>query len=300
MPSPIDFARMIFRQQVGAQTLARVEEPTSITDAVANVTQYDQVMSTKLVLAYAAGLVIAHRACGEDQLQQAADIACGPGHFTLCLSHYLKCRSITGIDLSPPMVEVANRNAKTRGLGDRVRFEVGDATKLSRDNSTCDLVTFTDAAHHMPDLDTVQAVMREMDRVAKPDGLVMIMDLVRLRTAALTQRYVEVLGHDYVERGLPAFFEDFQNSMFAAWTADELRTAIPHDTDRYWCHIVPRGLPTIQIILGLPVGRKRPFVRNGMPWSPEHSPVPRDMRGDWRMLRATLALASKTMIKPRG
>ena len=87
----------------------------------------------------------------------------------------------------------------------------------------------------------------------------MVMDLVRLRTEELTARYVQTLGHDYVERGLPDFFEDFRNSMYAAWTANELFSSIPRDSRRIWCHIVPRALPTVQVILGLPVGRKEPF-----------------------------------------
>lgn len=299
MPSILDFTWMIVRQQSSARTLTRAQEPASITAAGANVTQYDQVMTTKLVLAYAAGLKIAHQARPDRQRDQAIDIACGPGHFTLCLARYLDCRSITGVDLSGPMVSIANQNAQKQGLADRVSFQTGDATNLADvEAGSCDLATFTDAAHHMPDLDTVRKVIEEMHRVTRPEGLVMVMDLVRLRTADLTERYVNLLGHDYIERGLPAFFDDFRNSMYAAWTAQELREAIPRDTDRVWCHIVPRGLPTIQVILGLPVGRRRPFIRSGVPWSKDNDPVPREMRTEARMMRATLAVASKTFIRP--
>lgn len=300
MPSGLDFLAMMVRQQTSIQVLDRTSEPDSITDAAENVAQYDQVMETKLVLAYAAGLTIAHRAQSVREPTRAVDVACGPGHFTLCLGRYLGCESITGVDLSAPMVEVATQNAAKLSLNNSARFQTGDATDLGTiEDEVSDLTTFTDAAHHMPNLDTVRAVMYEMARITKPEGLVMLMDLVRLRTEALTERYVNVLGHDYIERGLPAFFEDFRNSMYAAWTAKELREAIPRDTDRWWCHIVPRGLPTIQVILGLPVGRKRPFVRRGVPWSRENHPVPPEMRGDWRMMRATLALASKTFIPPK-
>ena len=300
MPNVLDFAGMLVRQQAGGQVLDRVQEPSSITDAPDNVTQYDQVMATKLVLAYAAGLETVRRAQPIGGGARAVDIACGPGHFTLCLARYLHYESIMGVDLSAPMVEIANQNAEKQGLETIVTFQTGDAANLAAfDDNSRDLAMFTDAAHHMPDLDTVRAVMNEMDRITKREGLVMLMDLVRLRTEALTERYVNVLGHDYIERGLPAFFEDFRNSMYAAWTAKELREAIPRDTDRCWCHIVPRGLPTIQVILGLPVGRKRPFVRRGVPWSRENHPVPPEMRGDWRMMRATLALAGKTLIPPK-
>ena len=88
--------------------------------------------------------------------------------------------------------------------------------------------------------------------------LVMLMDLVRLRTAGITERYINIIGHDYIERGLPNFFDDFRNSMYASYTPEELREAIPRNTARCWCQLVPRGLPGAQIIFGLPEGRTEP------------------------------------------
>ena len=150
----------------------------------------------------------------------------------------------------------------------------------------------------MPDLKTVRQVLREMDRISRPEGLILVMDLARLRTGQLTERYVNLLGHDYVERGLPQFFEDFRNSMYAAWTVDELRSAVPTDSRRVWCQLVPRGLPSMQFILGLPVGRRRPFIRKGYPWKWDNSIVPAEMRPEWRMLQITLALGRTAIITP--
>lgn len=298
MPGILDFLPMLAAQQSGRQQLARTPEPTEVTAADENIVQYDRVMGTKLVLAYATGLQIVYRA-QSDRGGSAIDLACGPGHYTLCLAHYLGYDDVTGIDLSSGMVARAQQNAMDQGLADRVQFREGDATHMEDvPTDSLDMSSFTDAAHHMPDLETVNRVIGEMDRVTKPAGLVMVMDLARLRTEKLTERYVNTLGHDYVERGLPNFFADFRNSMYAAWTATELRQAIPTTTDRYWCHIVPRGLPTVQVILGLPVERKRVFVRSGLPWKPAESPVPPEMSSDWRMLRMTLRLASRKLLSP--
>jgi ubiquinone/menaquinone biosynthesis C-methylase UbiE len=290
---------MALVQQLGSQRLVRRPEPEQVTAAAENVVQYDQVMGTKLVLAYAVGLGLVHRALPATKGATAVDLACGPGHYTLCLSRYLGFQKITGIDLSPRMVEVANKNSESQGLRDSADFRVGDVTRLDDlPAGEFGLASFTDAAHHMPNLGVVTAVFREMDRITRPDGLVMVMDLARLRTAELTARYVETLGRDYVERGLPNFLEDFRNSMYAAWTANELFSSIPRDSRRFWCHIVPRGLPTIQVILGLPVGRKKPLVRSGFPWLPSENPVPAEMRGEWRLLRMTLRLASRRFVPP--
>jgi ubiquinone/menaquinone biosynthesis C-methylase UbiE len=290
---------MALVQQAGSQRLARCPEPEQVTASVENVVQYNRVMATKLVLAYAIGLELLNRALPAVQGANAVDLACGPGHYTLCLCRYLGVRKITGVDLSPRMVELANKNSESQGLRDRAEFREGDVTCLDGlPTGEFGLASFTDAAHHMPNLGVVANVLQEMDRITRPDGLIMAMDLVRLRTAELTERYVQTLGRDYVERGLPNFLEDFRNSMYAAWTAKELFSAIPRDSRRFWCHIVPRGLPTVQVILGLPVGRREPLVRSGFPWLPHENPVPAEMRGEWRLLRMTLRFASRRFVPP--
>ncbi len=297
MTSPLDFIRMTFSQQVFRAQFARIPEPSQITDGDDQVTQYDQVMTTQLTIPYAAGLEAAHRARPTVGGGAAADLACGPGHYTLCLARHLGFDSVLGVDLSAPMVDVALKNAAEALLEQRVTFQVGDVTNLEQiSDGSLDFTSFNDAAHHMPDLETVTSVLREMQRITKPDGLLMVMDLVRLRTAALTERYVKTLGHDYVERGLSSFYQDFRNSMFAAWTAAELRSAIPPDSRRIWWQFVPRGLPTIQILLGLPEGRSKPLLRSGWPWQEDHHPVPLPLRTDWKMMRMMLFNGAKKKI----
>jgi SAM-dependent methyltransferase len=191
------------------------------------------------------------------------------------------------------MVEIATRNAEQQGLANQVRFCIGDVTKLGEiAGGGFDLACFTDAAHHIPDLETVSRVLGAMDRITRPDGLVMAMDLVRLKSRALTEHYVNVLGHDYVDRGLPDFLEDFRNSMYAAWNTEELRTAIPGDTGRQWVQVVPRGLPTVQVVLGLPTGRKRVFVRRGVPWKQTDYVILPQLRSSWRIMRLLLGVAA--------
>jgi len=193
-------------------------------------------------------------------------------------------------------------NAHKKNLESRTTFEVKDITSLeSCDDHSFDLSSFTDAAHHMEGrdetnqsvrqqeaLEIVAGILSEMDRVTKPSGLVMLMDLARLRTASLTEQYVNLLGHDYIARGLPNFFQDFRNSMYAAWTYSELETAIPKHSSRVWCHLVSKALPSMQIIFGLPVGRRTLFLRKGFPWAPQDCPVPKQLRVEWRLGRFTL------------
>jgi len=312
MAGLFDFLPLVVAQQGMFQTLGRTPEPSQITDGSGNVAQYDRVMTTKLALGYAAGVEILHRARGETA-DSAVDLACGPGHYSLCLAKYLGYKQVTGVDLSAPMVKVAAGNATRANLSGNLRFQVGDITQLdSFPAGQLDLASFTGAAHHMPDLDTVAAIVCEMDRITKPTGLVMLMDLARLRTAKLTERYVNTLGQDYKDRGLGEFFDDFRNSMYAVWTPKELRGVIPTDSARWWCHLVPRGLPTIQVILGLPIGRDRPFLRRGFAadqhpliqewyprWREEVSPNWADQTlHEWKLARMTIMTASKFYVPP--
>jgi ubiquinone/menaquinone biosynthesis C-methylase UbiE len=277
--------------QSGTQELERVPEVSSEVTEGEDVLQYDQVMGTALAVAYALGLTVIHRARSEPTggPTRALDLASGPGLYTLCLQTHLKYGNIQGMDLSPDMVSTAQKNAHKKNLENQIAFQQGDVSDLSKFGSDFfDLTSFSDAAHHMPDLKTVGKVLSEMDRVTKPDGLVMVMDLARLRTEALTEKYVETLGANYLEMGLPYFYNQFRDSMYAAWTYAELQTAIPRNSRRVWCHLVSKELPTIQVILGLPVGRQDAFLRKGYPWTAEECPVPKKYRLDWFFARFTL------------
>ncbi len=269
-------------QQTGPQRLERRPEPAQVSAGVDQVAQYDRVMGTKLAIAYAAGIDLLHRVRPEPgQAPRALDLACGPGHFTLSLARYLGYRRVTGVDLSAPMVEVARANAAGAGRADAVTFEVGDATNLpSHPSGAFDLVSLTDAAHHLPSPGVVTAALAEMERLASPTGLVFVMDLARLRTQALTEAYVNALASDYRERGLPAFFDDFRHSMFAAWTAAELAAMTPTKTHRAWWHLVPRGVPSVQFLLGLPQGRERLYLRDS--FTPSEHPLLREWEPRWR------------------
>lgn len=280
MPSLWQMTTMSLAQVVGPQRLERRPEPEAITAGHEVVLEYDRVMGTKLVLVYACGIDLIARCSPPLEGGAAVDLACGPGHFTLCLAH-LGLETIRGIDLSENMVETATRNAARRGLEDRVRFERGDVTRLEAlAGGSCRLTTFTNAAHHLDGIDTVRSVLARMDRITEPEGLVLVLDLARLRTEKLTERYVEVVGGDYRDRGLSHFLQEFRNSMYAAYTPSEFREAVPRDSSRAWVHIVPRGLPFAQAILGFPAGRKSVFLRAAGPAM--ENPLIRDWLPEWR------------------
>lgn len=284
--------------QLGPQKLERRPEPEAITASEAQVLQYEAVLGTKLAIAYAVALETLYRCLPDTQsptARKAADLASGPGYFTIALAQYLQFSTIDGFDLSPRMVASANATSQKLGLQYSLKFHQQDIRDLHQiPNASLDLTTFTDAAHHLPSPADVQKVLQEMDRVTRPEGLIFVMDLVRLRTAKLTESYVETLGADYRKMGLPVFLEDFRHSMYAAWSPEELARCIPQaTTERVWVQLVPPFLPSLQILVGLPVGRTQLYLRNGLPWTEAQHPVEKSMRLEWRLARFSITTAMK-------
>lgn len=284
MTNPIQVLPIILGQQFSVQSLQRQPERCAIMDDVDSVEQFNEVLGSKLVIAYAGALELIYRA-RRTQGGTAIDLCCGPGHFTLFLAKYLGYERVIGVDLSEPMILAAKRNAEAWGLADRVQFQVGDALEARPDQlGGYDLVTCNDAAHHLPDLSAVSRLFSNMEQLAAPQGLLLMMDLVRLRSEAITDRYTQVIGQGYRER----FYKDFCDSMRAAWTPDEIADALPKESSWNWTQIVQKLLPTIQLAVAYPNDGQRLRIRRGLPWGSADHPVPRQLRSDWNLFRMLL------------
>lgn len=291
MSNPIRAIPIILGQRFKSQALARVPEPSAAMTDEESVEEFNHALESKLVIAYAGAIELIHQARRAADTKRAVDLCCGPGQFTLFLAKHLGYEEVIGIDLSPQMIEKARENAAAWGLEDRVRFEVGDVLDDSiRAHGTFDLVTCNDAAHHMPSLEMVGQLFQSMDHLAAAEGLVLMMDMVRLKTESLTDRYTEFLGADYKRKNWHRFYEDFCNSMRACWTVDEFKSQMPGQSEsRRWQSVVQRLLPTVQFGIGFPNDGNALRVRSGFPWSKDACPVPKSMRGDWKLFRALLS-----------
>lgn len=97
--------------------------------------------------------------------QRALELGCGTGFFllNLKLAGVLDEGHVT--DLSPGMVEVAQRNAAQ--LGFEVEGRVADAESIPYPDDHFDLVVGHAVLHHIPD---VELALREVLRVLKPGG----------------------------------------------------------------------------------------------------------------------------------
>jgi SAM-dependent methyltransferase len=91
--------------------------------------------------------------------RRALDLGTGTGAGALAIARRFPQAEVVGIDLADQMVERARRKLPNE-LSGRVRFEVGDASRLAYDDGSFDLVAH---ANMFPFFD-------ELDRVLAPDG----------------------------------------------------------------------------------------------------------------------------------
>jgi SAM-dependent methyltransferase len=94
------------------------------------------------------------------------DVGCGPGHVGRFLVD--RGRDVTGIDLSPAMIEQARR------LNPRMTFEVGDMRNLAayEEGSVAGIVAFYSLIHIARD--DVPRVLDELKRVLAPGGKLLL------------------------------------------------------------------------------------------------------------------------------
>jgi ubiquinone/menaquinone biosynthesis C-methylase UbiE len=100
---------------------------------------------------------------------RALEIGAGTGFFSLNLRQAGVLDEVHVTDISPGMVEAAERNAEH--LGFTIEGRTADAEQLPYDDGTFDLVVGHAVIHHIPD---VEQAFREMLRVLKPGGRVVI------------------------------------------------------------------------------------------------------------------------------
>ena len=125
--------------------------------------------------------------------EKVLDVGCGRGLLAIGAAKRLKTGKVTGIDVWNPQelsgnsADAAKENAKAEGVADRVRFEKGDARKLVYPENNYDVVVSANALHTLADDRERGQALREMLRVLKPDGQLLVFD------TAETGYYAQVL-----------------------------------------------------------------------------------------------------------
>jgi ubiquinone/menaquinone biosynthesis C-methylase UbiE len=101
------------------------------------------------------------------------DVACGTGEFERIVLAEHPTQHIVGIDLSEPMVAIAQQKAQAFP---QVSFQVATASALPFADHQFDVVVCANAFHYF---DNPIVALMEMKRVLKPTGKVVILDWCR-------------------------------------------------------------------------------------------------------------------------
>lgn len=103
---------------------------------------------------------------------RALDLACGWGFVVLEFAS--RTSAVTGIDLTPEMVDLAKQVASERGVTN-VAYAVGDAEALEVDPGAFNIITCRFSFHHFPQ---PGKALEGMKRALAPGGRIVLYDFV--------------------------------------------------------------------------------------------------------------------------
>lgn len=119
-----------------------------------------------------------HRVVADDVAALAPgavlDVGTGPGALAVEIAKRCASCSVIGVDLAPEMLATARDRAREAGVDGRTDFVVADAAALPLGDAAVDVAVSTLSLHHWRD---VPAVLRELHRVVRPGGRVLIWDI---------------------------------------------------------------------------------------------------------------------------
>jgi ubiquinone/menaquinone biosynthesis C-methylase UbiE len=168
---------------------------------------------------------------------EAIDLGTGTAQIPVLMLERRRDLSIVAADLAREMLRVAARNVEAAGMTGRIQLVELDAKNVALPSGRYDLVMSNSTLHHIPDpADTIA----EIARIVKPEGAVIVRDLIRPESPEDARAIVErVAGGDS-----PKQKQLFFDSLCAALTVEEVaalvrasgleRMVVQRCSDRHW------------------------------------------------------------------
>ncbi|MBI4303242.1 MAG: methyltransferase domain-containing protein [Chloroflexi bacterium] len=133
---------------------------------------------------------------GAKEGSRILDVATGTGKQAFAFAK--RGYQVIGIDLSEAMLKVANKKNRYKN----VNFKVADATNLPFEDNSFDVSSVSFALHDMP-LTIREKALKEIVRVTKPEGMIVIVDYALPRNRLgrfLIYRFVRLYEREYYSR----------------------------------------------------------------------------------------------------
>lgn len=102
------------------------------------------------------------------------DIATGTGDLAILMAERLDGSHVTGVDLSEGMIEIGRRKVAEKGLDGRISLTTGDCLALPFPDNSFDCIT---CAYGVRNFENLAAGYKEMERVLRPGGLLVVLEL---------------------------------------------------------------------------------------------------------------------------
>lgn len=211
--------------------MQRVLEP-EVMDTPEEAVEYDAMDFTEVNTAFAD-----HAIQLGAPIANVLDAGTGTARIPLLICQRCPQWQIIGIDLAQSMLEIGLKNVKEAGLEQQIRLELVDAKQLPYSNGQFDMVISNSLIHHLPN---PLPFLKDLKRVLKPSGAILIRDLIRPPSEAIMNTIVESIGVEYDQHQKMLF----RDSLHAAFTLDEVNQLISdaglegvtvyQSSDRHW------------------------------------------------------------------
>jgi ubiquinone/menaquinone biosynthesis C-methylase UbiE len=106
----------------------------------------------------------------------ALEIGPGPGYMGLEWLRHTSNTMLKGLDISPEMIKIAERNATEYGLSNRVEYRKGSGSEIPFDDNSFDAIFTFQSLHEWS---TPEKTFDEIERALKMGGRYLIYDLRR-------------------------------------------------------------------------------------------------------------------------
>jgi ubiquinone/menaquinone biosynthesis C-methylase UbiE len=113
------------------------------------------------------------------------DLGCGIGNILIALAERIDfIHPAAGVDISPDLVRIGEREIAQAGLHDRIGLQVAPATRLPFEDGAFDVVLTSHVLKHLDD-DALLISLREVLRVLRPGGRFLLWEFERSARSAL-------------------------------------------------------------------------------------------------------------------
>ena len=165
------------------------------------------------------------------------DLGCGPGDILVRILGLTRTFMSLGLDGSKTMLDLAREKIRAGALENSIHLIQSDAKSLNFPADCFDVVISNSLVHHLPD---PLPFWKEVHRVCRPGGIILVQDLSRPDTPEEARRIVER------ESGSePQLLKDlFFYSLLASFTPDEVEehlaaagltgVTVRMSSDRHW------------------------------------------------------------------